>query len=56
MVRHEAQKDRVKSDNDAVRHPAVDIQADAFIEISDFPKYFDPLIVPYMKMHQKLPN
>jgi hypothetical protein len=55
MVRHESQKDAVRSDDDAVRGRAADIQADAFTVISDFYKNFDPLITPYMKMHQKLP-
>jgi hypothetical protein len=56
MIRHEAEKDRARSDDDAVRGPAVDIQADTFTVISDFYKNFDPLIAPYMQIHQKLPN
>lgn len=55
-IRHEAQEDAVRSDDDTVRVRAADIQAAAFTEISDFSQKFDPLIAPYMRMHQKLPE
>jgi hypothetical protein len=56
MIRHEAQKDAAKSDNDTVRARAADIQAAAFTEISQFFEKSDSLIAPYMRMHQKLPE
>jgi hypothetical protein len=55
MIRHVAHKDGVSSDNDALRARAADAQAEAFTVISDFYERFDPLIRPYMQMHQKLP-
>jgi hypothetical protein len=56
MVVHHAQKGGARSDDDAVRSRAADVEAATFTEITDFQKTFDHLVAPYMAMHQKLPN
>ncbi len=56
MTRHVAVQDAARSDNEAVCARAADAEAAAFTIIADFYKHFDPLIAPYMAMHQKLPE
>jgi hypothetical protein len=56
MERHVALQDSVRSEDDIIRVRAADGQAAAFTDITDFYKTIDPLIVPYMSLHQKLPQ
>ena len=56
MVRHQAHQGRVNSESDEVRASAAEAQAEAFMVITGFYDRFDPLVAPYMQMHQKLPQ
>jgi Mlc titration factor MtfA (ptsG expression regulator) len=56
MNRHVAMRDGLRSEIDAIRARAADAEAEAFTVITGFYEKFDALIVPYMAMHQKLPE
>jgi hypothetical protein len=55
LSKHKAAEAFRNSDDDNVRGKAADAMFEAFEVIQDFYTSFDPLIAPYMRMHNKVP-
>ncbi len=56
LLKHKTAESFRDSDNDDTRGKAADVMFKEFEVIQDFYASFDPLIAPYMQMHDRVPS